>query len=104
MWTSDKKRGEIKDAVEHCLKHKPETRDNDYLLIREAYERMGHLTAFMTGYTMFTYIADGRMPSIETIGRWRRRLQQRHPEYRGRVWADRHAYTEEVKGELGYGK
>ena len=49
---------------------------------------------FLKGLNNKTY------PSFEGIGRCRRKLQEKHPEFRGTKWEARHAEQEKVKTEI----
>ena len=45
---------------------------------------------------------DNTLTSESTIRRARRKVQELHPELRGKKWHERHAQQEQVKKELGY--
>ena len=74
----------IYGAVVSVLESQPKTRSSDKLLTLEIYKMMG-----VNVYEPFTDILQADVPSIETIGRCRRKAQERRPEL---------AATEEVKG------
>ena len=65
----------IYGAVVSVLEEKPNTRSSDKLLTLEIYKMMG-----VNVYYPFIDILQADIPSIETIGRCRRKAQQKRPE------------------------
>lgn len=70
---------DIKKTVEYILRTKPQTRNDDFILISEVYKRLG-----IQNFHNLDYIAHNhkrlRLPPFETITRARRKLQQEHEE------------------------
>jgi hypothetical protein len=85
-----------KDMVAYLLQHKPETRDCDIKLMSVIYRRL------CEGKDFFTEFEAKRLPSPETIRRWRAKHQEENEELRGAKYNDRHEYQKQVKKELGY--
>ena len=85
-----------KDMVAYLLQHKPETRDCDIKLMAVIYRRL------CEGKDFFTEFEAKRLPSPETIRRWRAKHQEENEELRGAKYNDRHEYQKQVKKELGY--
>ena len=102
MWKSKNNKVTIKEAVEKTLQRHPICRDEDIELLLQVYRYLNYEIVSYTGYMLLKHMQTGEIPSIETISRWRRRLQQLHPEYRGTKWHLRHDYQAQVKQELGY--
>jgi len=85
-----------KDMVAYLLQHKPETRDCDIKLMSVIYRRL------CEGKDFFTEFEAKRLPSPETIRRWRCKHQEENEELRGVNYNDRHKSQITVKRELGY--
>jgi len=45
-------------------------------------------------------IAEGKLPSSESIRRCRQKLQELNPELRGKLWNKRHGFQKQIKKEL----
>lgn len=69
--------------VEDIMRNKPETRDSDDRLYLEVVRQIDSslLTMFLGSWLMFRS-AHG-LPSIESVGRCRRKVQEKFPELRG---------------------
>jgi len=85
-----------KDMVAYLLQHKPETRDCDIKLMSVIYRRL------CEGKDFFTEFEAKRLPSPETIRRWRAKHQEENEELRGVSYEARHKSQIKVKRELGY--
>jgi len=85
-----------KDMVAYLLQHKPETRDCDIKLMSVIYRRL------CDGKDFFTEFEAKRLPSPETIRRWRAKHQEENEELRGISYGARHKSQIKVKRELGY--
>jgi len=92
----------LKQVVEHYLKNRPETRDSDLKLTQLVWETYGFIAPKETAFTLLIMLSRRSIPQFDSISRWRRRLQQMHPEYRGKLWDKRHGLQENAKAELGY--
>jgi hypothetical protein len=85
-----------KDMVAYLLKHQPEIRDCDIKLMSVIYRRL------CEGKDFFTEFEAKRLPSPESIRRWRAKHQEENEEWRGVNYNDRHKSQIRVKRELGY--
>lgn len=72
----------IHDLVEEALKNDPHTRDDDSLLYIKVCSRMNPITLKMDFETVMKHRADFGIPSFETVGRCRRRIQENNPHLR----------------------
>ena len=84
MMTGEKKIGKIKKTeiiVERIMRARPETRDDDFLLVLAVYDTFVN-THFATVDYLFTHHKEYGIPSMETITRARRRIQEHKPELR----------------------
>lgn len=94
------------DLVETLIKKFPPLRDNDNQLICNVWHRelkaQGIDPDVESGTTVMKAIAGKKVTSAESITRCRRKLQEDYPEYRGKLYAERHNLTDTVKTELGY--
>lgn len=71
----------MEDKVEYLLRKYPKTRDNDRLLIGAVY---AHFYGVPVGSTSFkAVLLNDKLPSFETIGRCRRKLQAENEDLRG---------------------
>lgn len=93
------------DIVHNLLMTRPEMRDNDRLIfawIINHFLKKKNLTARqITGeylIKLITYEKD--FPQFESIRRVRAKLQERHPELRGELYAIRHGLAERVRQEI----
>jgi hypothetical protein len=85
-----------KDMVAYLLQHKPETRDCDIKLMSVIYRRL------CDGKDFFTEFEAKRLPSPETIRRWRAKHQEENEELRGNNYILRHKSQIRVQQQLGY--
>lgn len=89
------------EIVENLLIHYTETRDSDCVLYAKALEYFGRTlgidfrkVSIMSAYENKLFVKGYAIPSIETLGRCRRKLQELHPEYRASK------YVEECREDL----
>lgn len=68
---------ELQKVVYPILNNQPSTRDNDFLLINEVYQRLGIDTS-KSFQELTTSINDYPLPSFESITRCRRKLQAKY--------------------------
>lgn len=92
--------------VKEILKTVPETRSNDKLLYYRLCEKKNNLALSMPFGMVLLNLDEFRIPSIETVGRCRRKLQEQHPELRansnveaGRM-LNEEAFREYARGEV----
>ena len=85
----------VKDLI---TKH-PHLRDNDNKLLANVWYQS--VTPLQEEWLDFlALIANGDLPSSESIMRCRRKLQELNPELRGELWDKRHQMQTQVKEEL----
>ena len=93
-----------KHKVMDLLTKFPELRDNDNRLLAQVWvgelEDSGNSPSKISGLDFLINITRGNLSSPESIVRVRRKLQEQHPELRGRKWEQRHKAQEAVKDEL----
>lgn len=85
-----------KEMVAYLLQHKPETRDCDIKLMAVIYRKL------CEGKDFFIEFESKRLPSPETIRRWRAKLQEENEELRGSAYLKRHEFQKHIKKDLGY--
>ena len=85
----------VKDLI---TKH-PHLRDNDNKLLANVWYQS--VTPLQEEWLDFlALIANGELPSSESIRRCRQKLQELNPELRGELWDRRHKMQIQVKQEL----
>lgn len=73
---------ETAEIVKEILTEEPATRDDDYLLYSYILHKYGVPT--QTSFsTIIVMIRKKRLPTLETVGRARRKAQELYPELRG---------------------
>ena len=83
------------NTVRTLLERVPVTRDNDMRLLAYVwaetigYEKIKEISC----HTLFDLMADGKIPSPETIRRARQRLQQQNPNLRGKNYGSKKFHT-----------
>lgn len=94
---------ETKVIVENELRINPKSRDNDYILICLVIRDLGY-NWNMPFASIMEKMSNGELPAMGTITRCRRKLQEIHPELRGKNWALRNEAQDEyinlAKGEI----
>lgn len=90
------------DVVRHVLKNKPETRKNDFLLVKETYDYYGNTELSFSDFCKKA--VDNCIPSFETVTRLRRKIQSENPEIYGdsETIIKRQENEERVLESLGY--
>ena len=91
----------VKDAVRTALTTNPETRNDDFKLINEVLNYYIDITDTTIDELSRNHVD---VPSLETITRWRRKLQLVHPELRAnkKVQEYRKEQEMQIRKELGY--
>lgn len=97
---------QLNDLVHRLLIERPAYRDSDKALSARIWQdQMGGREAIRTISTfdfLCQYVSGEKLYSQESIGRCRRKLQEEHPDLRGKKWKERHEEEINVKRELGY--
>lgn len=89
----------IKPIVLDLLRKQPELRDSDNLLVATIWNKL--TPNVVTKIRILQLLAEGELPSPQSIGRVRRRIEQDYPELRGLTYTYRHKIAEpEVREEL----
>lgn len=93
----------IKEKVRALLERFPEVRDSDSHLVATFYYYEIGETAIkvMTGYDVLKELASGNLTNAESIRRVRQKLQEKHPELRGKSYVRRQEDGEKTKQEIG---
>lgn len=94
-----KKINKIDNIVASCLRQIPETRDNDKLLILKIW---GHQNPKLRqqDFSFISFAEDflkSNYAEPSTITRSRRKLQEKHPELRGKLWNERHNEAQKTR-------
>lgn len=92
----------IKEVVSKVLTNHPESRDNDRLLILKVWaEEMPELRSKNMTFISFSHaFIQGKLPDTESVRRCRQKLQELHPELRGKNYKGKQMHQEDVKQEL----
>tara|TARA_R100001530_G_scaffold72107_1_gene50999 strand:+ start:245 stop:553 length:309 start_codon:yes stop_codon:yes gene_type:complete len=96
-----------KEIVKELLINKPHLRDNDNMLIcaywwRELKRRKINPEE-KNGLEFMQMFANNKLTNLKTIERMRRKLQQEHPELRGKLYIARKGIIQEKwREKLGY--
>jgi len=87
------------DIVKSLLNKHPKLRDNDNKLLATVwYHKMDKIEESVVDFLHI--LAEGELPSSESIRRCRQKLQELNPELRGELWNKRHQMQKQVKDEL----
>lgn len=88
--------------VKTILQNYPATADNNSILCRLFYKINYGIENDTTVSEFFDRIVNKEIPSIETICRVSRQIQEKNVNLRGDKWDERQLKTEKVKKDLGY--
>lgn len=87
------------DIVKSLLNKHPKLRDNDNKLLATVwYHKMEKIEESVIDFLHI--LAEGELPSSESIRRCRQKLQELNPELRGELWSKRHKMQKQVIDEL----
>lgn len=89
----------IKDKVKKLLTEYSHLRDDDNSLMASVWRNELMDKGYLYSHFMEVF-SDGKLTGAESIRRTRQALQAKHPELRGKKYAERHAHQEVVKNEL----
>jgi len=85
--------------VKNLLTNYKHLRDNDNKLLANIwYFKAKRIEE--GGMDLLYMIANGELPSSESIRRCRQKLQELYPELRGELWNKRHQMQDQIKEEL----
>lgn len=93
----------LSDEIHGLLKVKETYRDDDAKLVcAYYYNRLGGSNLEqMTAIDFLHLLAGGRIPFPDNITRVRRKLQEKHPELRGKNWDKRHIVADNIRKTIG---
>jgi hypothetical protein len=93
----------LSDEIHALLEMKEAYRDDDAKLVCAYYfQRLGGANLERMNAIEFLHLlAGGRIPFPDNITRVRRKLQEKHPELRGKEWGKRHILANEVRQNIG---
>jgi hypothetical protein len=90
------------DYIKRGLEKVPELRDSDQMLMAHIWSAECRKHQVNSLPEFFVRLSSGKMTNYESVGRARRKVQEDHPELRGKNYKDRQDNQESVKSELGY--
>jgi len=94
------------NQVKNVLEQYEDARDNDNLLMAIIWDaqvkRLGQNIVTMNAWNFLKLHSDGKLASTESVTRARRKVQELHPELRGKNYAKRQGNQKDVKRQLGY--
>ena len=89
--------------VKNMLTEHPKTRDNDSLLLGYVWLYQCGGKTYAENMSMWDFIVDfsrKNFAEVSGISRCRRKLQEEHPELRGKLYDKRHQMKDSVKEEI----
>lgn len=89
------------DQVFKVLMKRPEARDNDNYLIWLVWHNF-YKASMADMMTFRDDFINNKIPSADSITRYRRKIQEENIELRGKKYDERQNKTKKVKIELGY--
>lgn len=92
----------IKLQVKTILENYPASSDNNSILCRMFYSINYGVEPQHKMAMFFDKLVNKEIPSVETICRLSRHIQEKFPKLRGNEWEKRHGKQEKVKNDLGY--
>ena len=96
----------MQDKIKHILLTKRHCRDNDVYLIYEIWaEELAKYNLNIKNMHLMPVLkmwAKKEISHPSAIMRARRKVQEEHPETRGKVWEERHKQQKQIKKDLGY--
>jgi hypothetical protein len=97
---------QIGPRVKRVLQDNPSTRNNDNKLTAiiwsQDLRQQGKDANLLTAQGFMKMYYEGKLTNSDSITRARRKLQELHPELRGKNYQARQANQEKVKKDLGY--
>ena len=96
------KMSNVLPSVKRLLTQTPSLRDSDERLMATIWFRdIGEdKVRELSAINLLQKLADGKLPSYESISRCRRKIQEEVPELRGEKWKERHDAEEKVIAEI----
>jgi hypothetical protein len=91
---------QYESIILNILRNKPDARDNDYALYYYILKERRIDPTTMTAYDMLIRSHKGQIPSIFSVTRARRKVQEKYPETRGELWDKRHSQADNIREEM----
>ena len=91
----------VSKNVHHLLCNYHVTRDSDLLLISMYYQRYcPEPIQYITGIELLKHMTNKELPSPELITRTRRKIQELHPELRGKFYTHRQNKSKKIQATI----
>lgn len=95
-------KGNVEERVKHLLIHRPILRDNDKALwlvyLNRFHDMRSRVEKSASPYIEFrTILLNPKTPMFESISRARRKIQENHPELRGKSYTKRKESAEVIR-------
>jgi len=88
---------ELRRLIESVLRQFPASRDSDEIVLYYVAQKKGLNPDSVTLRSYLQKTKDGELPRIETITRWRRKIQEEIPNLRGNAYNRRHDKSTSMK-------
>jgi hypothetical protein len=91
-----------KDIVMLWLQNHPPTRDSDTRLLANIWSHIVGLDQIdkITARQLMAKMVTGELPSSETIRRTRQKIQEQHPELRGKSYKERQSRASSMRNDI----
>jgi len=93
-----------KELITSLLSRHPHLRDDDSKLLATVWKIIlqydGTDIKVISGYDLLKEMANGQLPSTESVTRCRRKLQEENISLRGELWKKRHQEQVNVKDQI----
>jgi len=93
----------VKADLKEILESSEMARDNNLELYYYFLTIKYNISGQTTFLNICARILNKEIPTMDTVRRLSRQIQQQNPHLRGKNWDKRHGQQEEVKKDLGYG-
>ena len=90
----------LKESIRNTLNVNVQARDSVPLLYLAVLFEMDPQARVLSAHELLWGMHENRYPSMESVGRLSRMVQEANPSLRGRFWDDRHKLAEEVADEI----
>ena len=90
----------LKESIRNTLNVNVQVRDSVPLLYLAVLFEMDPQARVLSAHELLWGMHEDRYPSMESVGRLSRMVQEANPRLRGRFWDDRHKLAEEVADEI----
>ena len=93
----------VMDEVHSFLINHPVLRDSDERLMANIWSKAilpPHTLETISAKGLLEKLAEGKLPSYESISRCRRKLQELYPDLRGDKWYKRHKRADNIRRDI----